>query len=722
MVARQFILGSWLLLLAPAAFAQATPHPILFVTQVPVPVDFATIGSTFANHIGSPASVYRGGDLWIRYPDGSLRNLTAEAGFGNSGFQGAQAIAVRDPHVHWNGSKAIFSMLIGAPPQQFQQLQFRWQLYEVSGLGQGQTVSITAVPLQPTAFNNVMPAYLSDGSIVFASDRPRNGALHLYPQQDEYESTPTLTGLWRLDPANGALKLLDHAPSGDFDPLVDSYGRVLFSRWDHLQRDQQAEGAGNPFGNFDWADESANAAILPTLSEVFPEPRVAAPGSTVEGFTLNNFFPWQIAQDGSQAEILNHLGRHELVGYFNRSFNNDSNLREFIAEVSGRTNPNSVLNVFHITEDPNQPGRYYAIDAPEFTTHSAGQLIRFDAPPSANPDDIVIDYMTPRSTFGTTPGPTHSGHYRNPAVLSDGRIVVAHASEQGQLQNIGTPTAPVPNYRFRLRFMTAGSGGFLTAGATLTAGLSKTVNWWSPDVAVSYSGELWELSPVEVRARPVPPNTREPALPAPEQQAVATAAVAESTLRRHLRERGLALIVVRDSTARDDADRQQPFNLRVPGGVQHVGAAGTIYDIAHFQVVQADQLRGIGGTSNPRPGRRVLSRFLHQPEALAMNLPNPGGPAGSTPIFSDGSSAIAVPAQRALSWQSTAPNGNPVVRERFWLTLQPGEIRTCDGCHGLNRNGQSGQGAALNPPLALTAFLQHFSQQQGGLVFADGYD
>ena len=40
---------------------------------------------------------------------------------------------------------------------------------------------------------------------MFASDRPRNGAAHLYPQHDEYESTATVTGLWRLDPATGAL-------------------------------------------------------------------------------------------------------------------------------------------------------------------------------------------------------------------------------------------------------------------------------------------------------------------------------------------------------------------------------------------------------------------------------------------------------------------------------------------------------------------------------------
>src|SRR4051812_25732893 len=68
---------------------------IMFVTQVPVPNDFAVIHSNFSNHAPGVDSAPRGGDLMIRYPDGTLRNLTREAGFGDEGeMQGAQAIAV----------------------------------------------------------------------------------------------------------------------------------------------------------------------------------------------------------------------------------------------------------------------------------------------------------------------------------------------------------------------------------------------------------------------------------------------------------------------------------------------------------------------------------------------------------------------------------------------------------------------------------------------------
>ena len=63
-----------------------------------------------------------------------------------------------------------------------------------------------------------------------------------------------------MEPRSGDRRpeLLDHAPSGDFKPTVDSFGRVIFTRWDHLQRDQQADSdyydavAGNPptYGTF----------------------------------------------------------------------------------------------------------------------------------------------------------------------------------------------------------------------------------------------------------------------------------------------------------------------------------------------------------------------------------------------------------------------------------------------------------------------------------------
>ena len=195
-------------------------------------------------------------------------------------------------------------------------------------------------------------------------------------------------------------------------------------------------------------------------------------------------------------------------------------------------------------------------------------------------------------------------------------------------------------------------------------------------------------------------------LPPPELAAFQQAGVDPAELREYLVENNLALAVVRDVTTRDDFDRQQPYNLAVAGsGHQTIGAAGKVYTIAALQFLQGDQVRGWkGGGSEPRPGRRVLARALHDPAALATNPPA-AGPPGSVAIAGDGSAAAFVPAGRALSWQLTDPQGAGVVRERYWITLQPGEVRVCSSCHGLSELDQAGSAAAQNTPQALVDLL-----------------
>ncbi|MBK8283606.1 MAG: hypothetical protein IPK97_01325 [Ahniella sp.] len=699
-----------------------TPNPILFVTQFPVPNDFAAIGSVFANHRADVSTVGRGGDLYIRYGNGTLRNLTREAGFGEAGeWQLANAIAVRDPAVHWSGTRALFSMTIGAPPAQYQYTTEFWQLYEVTGLGLGETAVITKVPNQPANAHNVMGTYASDGQIIFVSDRPHNGQQHLYPQHDEYESTPTPTGLWKLNPANGTLRLLQHSPSGSFDPIIDSFGRVLFTRWDHLQRDQQNEDPNNEPGTFNYTSEAPGSTPTASRAEVFPEPRIAVQGSGVEGFTINHFFPWQIRQDGTEEETLNHLGRHELHTYFNHSFSADPNLADFVAEISGRNNPRAAFNFLQLTENPSLPGEYFAIDAPEFNTHAAGQIIRMNAGPSVNPANVIVDYITHPDTEGTTPTPNHSGHYRNPLMLSNGLLIAAHATAQGMSGNAGTRANPDAIYKFRLRTLSTQANTFQGANLALTTGLSRTVRYWDPDVQVNYTGEFWELSPVEVVARTAPAVPAHP-IPAPEQTAFTQRNVSPAAFQEYLRQQNLAVVVMRDVTTRDVLDRQQPFNLRVPAGRQTpLNPTGTVYDIGHMQFFQGDLIRGIGGMANPTAGRRVLAQHMHEAAALAGNGTNPGGPTASVPIASDGSVAAYVPAGRAMTWQTTAPNGTPVVRERFWITFQPGEVRACDGCHGVNVQSQSGQPASQQVSQAFLDLLQRWNNEVG-ILFSNGFE
>jgi hypothetical protein len=53
------------------------------------------------------------------------------------------------------------------------------------------------------------------------------------------------------------------------------------------------------------------------------------------------------------------------------------------------------------------------------------------------------------------------------------------------------------------------------------------------------------------------------------------------------------------------------------------------------------------------------------------------------------------------------------VKERFWVTFQKGEIRTCASCHGINTSDQTGTvanpvGPPTNPPQALASLLGYW--------------
>jgi hypothetical protein len=659
----------FLLPLVAALSVHAGPtNSILFVTQVPIPGDFTSIGSTFGNHRADLDSCGRGGDLYVRYPDGTIKNLTRAAGYGRWGSQFTNGIAVRQPSVHWSGKKAVFSMVVGAPRYQYDYATVNyWQLYEITNFTDPAAVPIiTKVPNQPTNYNNVAPIYGTDDRIIFASDRPRNGQRNLYPQLDEYEEAPTVTGLWSLDPATGDLFLINHTPSGAFSPLIDAAGRVIFVRWDHLQRDQQAdtdaEDGTITYGAFNWSDESVNSVTTTNLSEVFPEPRPGRndllAGTGLAGHVFNQFFPWQIR------------------------------------------------------EDPRTPGVFYGIDAPEFGTHAAGQLISMTGGINLNANGMRIDYLTPLSTRFPASSPTnippdHTGFYRNPLMTTDGYLIASHTPWALDEQNTGSAAFPGSKYDFRLKFLQM-SNGFYVATSKLTSGLTNRAAYWTPDMLVTQTNVLWELDPVEVvgRARPARLSSQ---VAAPERAAFAAAAVDIDLFQKYLRTHELALIVSRDVTTRDHADRQQPFNLRVAGtNHQTIGASGKIYDTAWMQLFQADQLRSLnhGTPGDPGYGRRVLAQYLHEP--AVDNPAATGALMSSVKIGPDGSQAAIVPARRAMTWQLADTNGVGVVRERYWLTFASGEIRTCTSCHGINQTTQANSPAPTNTPLALVELLKYW--------------
>src|SRR5262249_42242644 len=150
--------------------------------------------------------------------------------------------------------------------------------------------------------------------------------------------------------------------------------------------------------------------------------------------------------------------------------------------------------------------------------------------------------------------------YRDPLPLADGSVIVVHDPTKGADTGNGTPASSI--YSFRLKTLTTAANGYMTAGQTFTAGLSKSVTYWSPDASISYKGTVGELQPVELHARAVPASTAA-SLPSIEQSVFDAANVDVGTFQDYLNQNGLALLVGRNVTTRDEADLQQPFNLRV---------------------------------------------------------------------------------------------------------------------------------------------------------------
>jgi List-Bact-rpt repeat protein/hydrazine synthase alpha subunit-like protein len=737
-------------LVCSTAKALTLTNPIVFVTQPPIPHEingsisnsFLSVVTIFGNQRADTEHAARGGDLWLMTTNQFLVNLTRKGGFGTNGIQHGIGIDVRDPQIHWSGKKILFSMVVGSPTNSADTNQFYWQLYEVTNLDvvianpSTAMPAIVKVPNQPTNCNNVTPCYATDGRIIFMSDRSYNNQPWLYTALDEYKGQPTVSGIYSMDPATNDVKMIEHTPSGAFNPFIDSFGRLIVTRWDHLSQDPIAAddrlgitnlGSGSLNGSFNYLSETPGALTQSTnIIETFPEPRKFDTNYDqalgVNGNDFNLFLPWALDQNGGNEEVLNHVGRHELIVPTSstplfQSFTGDTNLFS-ISNLVQRTasgvvsaNTNSMASLFQITEDPRTNGLYWGVQAVDISpfggTHASGQIVTLTGAPGVNPTNMAVTYITPP---GAASGPSSLGMYRNPLPMSDGTLIAvftdaANGVTAGSDTNIGTVTLPVSRYHFRLMTLT-NSGTVFGTNQFVTGGIQSTSIFWQGNILVTNIATQWELQPIEVRAKSIPTPFAGGVAPV-EQQVFAEEGIDLPTFQADLAQRGVALVVSRNVTARDAADKQQPYNLQVPGGVSSIANSGKVYDITHLQFLQADYLRGYtNGINGPMPGRRILAVPMHATTNINYASSKTNAPAGGTEIMSDGSQATFIPANRAVTWQFTGGTNESVVKERYWVSFRPGEVRTCANCHGINAVDQMGRPSPTNAPFALRQLLR----------------
>ena len=140
----------------------------------------------------------------LNLADGKVTTLLADATGG-----------VRDPQVHYDGKKILFSYRKGGQPF--------YRLYEINVDGTG-LKQITDGP-----YDDFEPAYLPDGGIIFCSSRCKRW-VPCYTTQ--------VAVLFRCDGDGKNIRQLSANVEQENTPWVLPDGRVLYQRWEYVDRSQ----------------------------------------------------------------------------------------------------------------------------------------------------------------------------------------------------------------------------------------------------------------------------------------------------------------------------------------------------------------------------------------------------------------------------------------------------------------------------------------------------
>lgn len=184
-----------------------------------------------------------GGDLYIREQSSAS---AAEYNITNVCTQGQGDVS--DPEVSYDGKKLLFSMRVPAGQRCNPTGDTTWNIWEYD-IAANSLRRVIPLNVPNTAGDDVDPAYLPDGRIVFASNRQEksiqtNGFKYL----DEYERERT-TALHVMNPDGTNIRQISYNQSHDRNPTVLQTGEIMYSRWDHVgERNQFSIFTTNPDG------------------------------------------------------------------------------------------------------------------------------------------------------------------------------------------------------------------------------------------------------------------------------------------------------------------------------------------------------------------------------------------------------------------------------------------------------------------------------------------
>ncbi|QMU60654.1 MAG: hypothetical protein GKR92_02655 [Gammaproteobacteria bacterium] len=317
-------------------------YPMVYVQRNLAAVGDPTDGVTFA----------AGGDLM--YKDASTGAITSINI--TSGYTQGQG-DVSDPATNYDATKVVFSMR-GPNDETF-------SLWEMD-VASRQYYRLIADPVVEQFGDDVDPAYLPDGRIVFSSNRQKR-MLEMQTEQniqqhktlDEYEREEALN-LHVLNLDTQDITQISFNQSHDRNPSVLKDGRIMFSRWDHLAN-------RNHFPIF---------TVNPDGTDMFVLYGAFSPG--------NSFLHPMEQQNGNILTTLMPLsGTDEGGALFTINANNYSDDCEpapgIAAGCNGQNKPDGQVNFAEVTFDGSfSPGGRYA--SPDPLWDGTGRVLVSRAP------------------------------------------------------------------------------------------------------------------------------------------------------------------------------------------------------------------------------------------------------------------------------------------------------------------------------------------------------
>ena len=208
-------------------------YPIAYI-RAPIPTD--DNGNFVQNDLREQITFDVGADLFFRdraSPSAEAINVTGEL------TQGLAAI--RDVEIAYDGSSLLFAMRFPFDPDLDEDDLPTWNLWEYifepAGLRR-----IISNPLTAEIGHDIMPKYLSDGRIIFASTRQfRSQAVLLDEDKQNKDAFVAVDedrnefafNLHVITADGTGIDQVSFNQSHDLDPSVLANGQIVFSRWDH---------------------------------------------------------------------------------------------------------------------------------------------------------------------------------------------------------------------------------------------------------------------------------------------------------------------------------------------------------------------------------------------------------------------------------------------------------------------------------------------------------